>query len=59
MESLVQGERWQERKGNRSQPEQWSTGYVCAVGGDGRGSEIIECDELQGLMEDKLTDRPA
>lgn len=29
------------------------------MGGGGRRSEIIECDELQGPMEDKLADRPA
>lgn len=38
--------------------ESWSTG-MCAVGGGGRRSEIIECDELQEPMEDKLADRPA
>lgn len=32
---------------------------MCAVGGGGRRSEIIECDELQEPMEDKLADRPA
>lgn len=29
---------------------------MCGGGGGGRGLEIIECDELRGLMEDKLAD---